>query len=108
MQRFALSLALMGAALLAWSTATFLPGRVMAFELDTGAVTVPGGTTQFDDPDEAPLPAPLPSARVEEDGTSQMAPGRSLEIAPGTILQMAPTGESSGNPADNRALIPSP
>ncbi len=64
MQRLALSLALMGAALLACSAATALPSRAMAFELDTGAATVPGGTAQFYDPDEAPLPAPLPSART--------------------------------------------
>jgi hypothetical protein len=109
MQRLALSLALMGAALLACSAATALPSRAMAFELDTGAATVPGGTARFDDPDEAPLPAPLPSARLEEDGTSlQMAPGTSLQIAPGTSLQMAPIGGGSSNPADNRALIPSP
>jgi hypothetical protein len=105
MQRLAVSLALMGATLLACGAATALPSRAMAFELDTGAVTVPGGTTRFDDPDEAPLP----SARLEEDGTSlQMAPGTSLQIAPGTSLQMAPIGGGSSNPADNRALIPSP
>jgi hypothetical protein len=95
MQRLALSLALMGAALLACGAATALPSRAMAFELDTGAATVPGGTAQFYDPDEAPLPAPLPSARLEEDGTNlQMAPGTgtSLQIAPGTSLQIAPIG----------------
>jgi len=111
MQRLALSLALMGAALLACSAATALPSRAMAFELDTGAATVPGGIARFGDPDEAPLPAPLPSARLEEDGTSlQMAPGTgtSLQIAPGTSLQIAPIGGASINPADNRALIPSP
>ncbi len=29
-------------------------------------------------------------------------------MAPGMGLQMAPTGEANGNPADNKALIPSP
>lgn len=110
MRRLSLSLAVVGAALLACSAATVLPGRAMAFELDTGAVTVPGSTTRFDDPDEAPLPAPLPSARLEEDGTSlQMTPGTSsLQIAPGMSLQMAPMQGVSSNPADNKALIPSP
>ena len=110
MQRLVLSsLALMGAALLAFSAAAALPSRAMAFEMDTGAATVPGGAARFDDPDETPLPAPLPSAQLEEDGTSlQMATGTSLEIAPGTSLQIAPIGGGSSNPADNRALIPSP
>lgn len=124
MQRLTLSLALVSASLLACGAATVLPSRVMAFELDTGAVTDPGGTTRFGDPDEKPLPAPLPSARLEEDGTSlQTAPGMSLQIAPGTSLQigagpglqiapgtglqMAPMVDSS-NPADNRTLIPRP
>jgi hypothetical protein len=117
MQRLSTSLVLMGAALLLFSVPTAVPSRAMAFELDTVAATVPGGTAHLDDPDEAPLPAPLPSARLEEDATSlqvmpgtglQIAPGTGLQIAPGTGLQMAPIGGSSDNPADNRALIPSP
>jgi hypothetical protein len=92
MQRLALSAALMSATLLAGAGAVALPGQAMAFEVNTGAATVPGGAAQFGDPDETPLPAPLPSARLEEDGTS---------------VQMAPTG-GSGNPADNGAMIPSP
>jgi hypothetical protein len=117
MRRIALGLAVMSTGLLAGAAVTALPGRTMAFELDTGAVTVPGGITQFDDPDGTPLPAPLPSARLDEDGTSlptgpgttlQLAPGTSLQIGPGTSLQMAPGAEESSNPADNRALIPRP
>ena len=109
MQRFALSLTLMGAALLTGSAAMVFPGQLMAFELEQGAATVPGGTTQFNDPDATPLPAPLSSARLDEDGTSlQMAPGTSNEIAPGLSLQIAPSSQGTGNPADNRALIPSP
>jgi hypothetical protein len=112
MQRLALSLALISASLLACGAATVLPSRVMAFEQDTGAVTVPGSTARFDDPDETPLPATLSSGRVQDDGTSlQMGSGTSLQIAPGTSLQIAP-GTSlqmdSSNPAENRALIPRP
>jgi hypothetical protein len=127
MQRLALGLALTSASLFACAAATLLPSRVMAFETEPGAVTVPGGTTQFQDPDEKPLPAPLSSPKLEEDGTNlQMAPGTSspgasLQLAPGTSLQitagpgaglqpglqMAPMIDS-GNPADDRTLIPSP
>jgi hypothetical protein len=127
MQRLALGLALTSASLFACAAATLLPSRVMAFETEPGAVTVPGGTTQFQDPDEKPLPAPLSSPKIEEDGTNlQMAPGTSsprasLQLAPGTSLQitagpgaglqpglqMAPMIDS-GNPADDRTLIPSP
>jgi hypothetical protein len=104
MQRLALSLALISASLLACGAATVLPSRVMAFEQDTGAVTVPGSTARFDDPDETPLPATLSSGRLQDDGTSlQMGSGTSLQIAPGTSLQM-----DSSNPAENRALIPRP
>jgi hypothetical protein len=101
MQRFGLYLALMGAALLAFGAAMF-PSKPMAFETEQGAVTVPGGTTQFNDPDETPLPGLLSSPQLNEDGTS-------AHTAPGTSLQLTPSGaSSSGNPADNRALIPSP
>lgn len=80
---------------------TVLTGPLMAFEQESGAVTVPGGTTQFGDPDETPLPAPLASPQLGEDGTS-------LQMAPGTSLQMSPIGQTSGNPADNKSLIPGP
>jgi hypothetical protein len=93
--------------------------------MESGKGWLPDSTTKFGDPDQAPLPAPLPSARLNEEGTgSQAAPGASLQIAPGTTLQigpegsfpmapgmglqMAPTGEASDNPANNKALIPSP
>lgn len=117
MRHFALSLALVSAALLAVGAMTAMPGRTMAFELDTAAVTVPGATTRFDDPDAAPLLAPLPAARLDEDGASlptepgttlQLAPGTTLQIGPGTGLQMAPSLGESSNPADDRTLIPRP
>jgi hypothetical protein len=127
MQRLSTSLLLISTALLLCSVPAAVPSRAMAFELDTVAATVPGGTAHLDDPDEAPLPAPLPSAKLEEDMTSgqiappengiqvapgtnlQLLPGTSLQIAPGTSLQMSTIGDSgSDNPADNRALIPSP
>jgi hypothetical protein len=99
------------------------PSSVMAFDLETNTVTTPESTARLADPDEAPLPAPLPSLHLQDDGTSaQGAPATGLQIAPGTSLQittgsgqispltglqMSPT-EDSGNPADNRALIPRP
>jgi hypothetical protein len=123
MQRLALGLALTSASLFACAATTLLPSRVLAFETEPGAITVLGGATQFQDPDEKSLPAPLSSPKLEEDGTNlQMAPetsspGASLQLAPGTSLQrtagqeaglqMAPTIDS-GNPADDRTLIPSP
>jgi hypothetical protein len=97
MQRF--GLALTSAFLVACATAALLPNPAMAFETESGAVTVPGASTQFQDPDEKPLPAPLSSPRPGEDGAS-------LQMGP-SGLQMAPTTDG-GNPADNRALIPSP
>jgi hypothetical protein len=98
---------------------------VMAFDLDKNTVTTPDSTSRLADPDEAPLPAPLPSLHIQDDGTSvQSAPGAGLQIAPGTSLQItggsgsqispaiglqiSPTEGNSGNPADNKALIPSP
>ena len=117
MRRLLLSLALMRIALSAAGAMTAMPGQTMAFELDTAAVTVPDATTRFDDPDGTPLPAPLPSARLDEDGASlptepgttlQLAPGTTLQIGPGTGLQMAPSLGESSNPADDRALIPRP
>jgi hypothetical protein len=124
MQRLAFSVALMSTALLAAGAIVALPGRTTAFELDTAAVTVPDATSRFDDPDRAPLPAPLPSASLDEDGASlptnpgttlELAPGTTLQIGPeagqigpGTGLQIAPSLGESSNPADNRALIPRP
>jgi hypothetical protein len=133
MHRFAFGLVLTGAFLTACAAVTALPSRVVAFELQTGAVTVPGGSTQFQDPDEKPLPPPLILPKLEEDGTSsQMASGTNLQSTPAAGLQLTPgmslqvtagsgpsiPGLQSGlpmaplidrtNPADNRSLIPAP
>jgi len=100
-------------------------GSVMAFDLDKNTVTTPDSTARLTDPDETPLPAPLPSLHIQDGGTSvqgttgtvlQIAPGTSLQITGGSSsqispamgLQMSPTEGDSGNPADNKALIPSP
>ena len=92
MQRFAFGLALTSASLFV------LASPAMAFETQSGAVTVPGVSTQFQDPDERPLF----STKQGEDGPSlQMGTGTNSD------LQMAPSIDSS-NPADSRALIPSP
>lgn len=126
MLRFTVRLAMMGAALLVGNVPPVASSRAIAFELDSPE-TAPASSPHFGDPDEAPLPAPLPSAKLEEESTSgqiappatglqlvpgaglQLAPGTSLQIAPGTSLQMSTTGDrGSDNPADNRALIPSP
>ena len=92
MQRFAFGLALTSASLFV------LASPAMAFETQSGAVTVPGASTQFQDPDEKPLFS-----------TKQGEDGASLQMGTGTNsgLQMAPSIDSS-NPADSRALIPSP
>ena len=118
MQRLALSLALISASLPALATA--LPSRAIAFEAETGTVT--GGSTQFQDLDEKPLPAPLTSPHLDQDGMNlqtaptglQLTPGLSLQITggsgpyiPGSGLQMAPTIDRS-NPANDRGLIPAP
>jgi hypothetical protein len=133
MQRLALGFTAISASLLACAAATTLPNPVMAFELDTGAVTVPGGSTQFQDPDEQALPAPLSLPKLEEDGTtSQMASRTSLQSMPATGPQLTPgvslqiTGGSGpyipglqsglpmapmidrSNPAYDRTLIPAP
>ncbi len=47
--RRGLYLALTGSALLVFGAA-MSPSKLMAFETEQGAVTVPGGTTQFNDP----------------------------------------------------------
>ena len=131
MKRLAVGLAAISASLFICAAATVLPNRVMAFEMQTGAVTVPGGSTQFQDPDEKPLPAPLtlPQLKLEGDGT--MASGTDLQSTPATGLStpglslqvtggsgpyipglqsglpMAPMIDRS-NPADSRTLIPAP
>ncbi len=80
--RRGLYLALTGSALLVFGAA-MSPSKLMAFETEQGAVTVPGGTTQFNDPDDTPLPRLLSSPTLNEDGTSaQMSPGTSLQLAP--------------------------
>ena len=134
MQRFALGLMATSACFLASASGMVLPSRVMAFDMETGAVTVPGASTQFQDPDEKPLPAPLtlPQLKLEGDGTTSMASGKDLQSTPGTGLQLTPglnlqiTGGSGPyipglqpglqmaptidhtNPADDRHLIPAP
>ncbi len=90
MKRLAVFLACASAAGLSLAALAGLPGLAMAFELETGAATVPGGTAQFGDPDETPLPAPLSTPKLEVDGTAAMATSK------------------FGNPADNSALIPTP
>jgi hypothetical protein len=83
MQRFALSLALLSATLLASVTVAALPGRALAFDIDTSGTTNADGTPRFQDPDEK-------------------------TTLPGTLqLQMTPMRDH-GNPADNSALIPTP
>jgi hypothetical protein len=122
MRRLALSLALISASLPACVAATALPNRAIAFEAETGTVT--GSSTQFQDMDEKPLPAPLTSPHLDADGANlQTAPGTGLQLAPGLSLQvmggsgpyspdlrsglqMAPTIDS--NPANDRTLIPAP
>jgi len=131
MQRFALGL-MATSALFTFAAAMVLPNRVMAFDMETGAVTVPGASTQFQDPDEKPLPAPLTLPKLEGDGTTSTASGLDLQSTPGTGLQLTPglslqiTGGSGpyvsglqpglqmapmishSNPADDRTLIPAP
>jgi len=132
MQRFALRLITRSACFFAFAVAMALPSHVMAFEMQTGAVTVPGGSTQFQDPDEQSLTAPTTLPKLEDGGPTSMAlgtdpqsaPGRGLQLAPGMSLQitggsgpsspafqpgfqMAPTIDHS-NPADDKSLIPTP
>lgn len=83
MQRLALSLALLSAALSASVAMAALPGQALAFDIDTsGTATNADGTPRFQDPDET-------------------APPGNLQ------LQMTPMRDHS-NPADNSALIPTP
>jgi hypothetical protein len=82
MRRLAFSLALLSATLLASVAMAALPGRALAFDIDTSGTTNADGTPRFQDPDEKALP-----------GTLQM--------------RMTPMRDHS-NPADNSALIPAP
>jgi hypothetical protein len=63
MHRFAFGLVLIGS-----SISMIFPSSVMAFDLDTNAAATPDSTTRFEDPDEAPLPAPLPSVHLQDVG----------------------------------------
>jgi len=56
--RIAVVLSTIGAFLLAVAVVAVLTSQVMAFETENLATTVPGGTTQFQDPDENLLMAP--------------------------------------------------
>ncbi len=130
MQRFALGLTATSACFFAFALAMVVPGRVMAFDVEPSAVSNPGGGTQFQDPDDKPLPAPLTLPKLGEDGTTSMASETDLQSTPGTAglqltpglslqimggsgpgpqpgLQMAPMMDH-GNPADDRRLIPAP
>jgi len=129
MPRIAVVLSTIGAFLLAVAVVAVLTGQVMAFETENAAATVPGGTTQFQDPDENLLMAPtnnetLPLLKDDTSDSSNFQPsGSSLQLAPGTTLTItggtgpalglqsgAPMGPviDPSNPADNRSLIPAP
>ena len=127
MPRIALGLSTIGASLLAAAAVALLHTQAMAFDMENGAVTVPGDSTQFQDPDELLLTAPSSngSLQLQKDDSSdgQTSSGSSLQLAPGTTLQItsgtgpilglqsgAPMGPviDRSNPADNRSLIPSP
>ncbi len=92
MQRFALGLMATSACFFAFAAAMVLPNKVVAFDMETGAVTVPGGSTQFQDPDEKPLAAPLtlPQLKLDGDGTTSMASGTDSQSTFGTGLQLTP------------------
>jgi predicted PurR-regulated permease PerM len=128
MPRIAVVLSTIGAFLLAVAVVAVLTSQVMAFETENAAATVPGGTTQFQDPDENLLMAPtnnetLPLLKDDTSDNAQTS-GSTLQLAPGTTLQiMGGSGPSSlglqsgvprgpiidrSNPADNQSLIPSP
>jgi hypothetical protein len=87
MQRLALSLAAISASLFVCAVATLLPSRVKAFETEPGGVTVPGSSTQFQDPDDKPLPAPLTLLKLEEDGTISQTE-MNLQTRPGVGLHL--------------------
>jgi hypothetical protein len=111
--------------LVASAGVSFVPGHLLAFEMENPAATVPGGTA-FQDPDEQLLTAPPKddSLQLKTDNSDpQAASGTTLQLAPGTTLQITdgsapsmnsqaglpfgPTVDTS-NPADNQSLIPSP
>jgi hypothetical protein len=92
MKRLAFMLTLAGIAGLVMAALSGLPRAARAFEVDTGAATVPGGTARFNDPDETPLPAPLSTPRLQEDGTAAMMPVMG----------------GGGNPANDGTAIPAP
>jgi len=129
MPRIALGISAIGISLLAAAALTALPNRGMAFEMETAADTVPGGSTKFQDPDENLLAAPtsngsLPLLKDDTSDSSNFRPsGSTLQLAPGTTVTItggtgpalglqsgAPMGPviDRSNPADNRSLIPSP
>jgi hypothetical protein len=60
MRRFAFGFVLLGLPI--------FPSSVMAFDLDKNTVTTPDSTARLTDPDEAPLPTPLPSLHLQEMG----------------------------------------
>jgi hypothetical protein len=129
MPRIALGLSAIGASLLAAAAMTILPNQVVAFDMENAAVTGPGGSTKFQDPDKNLLAAPtnngsLPLLKDDSSDSSNFQPsGSSLQLAPGTTLTItggtgpalglqsgAPMGPviDPSNPADNRSLIPAP
>ena len=129
MPRIALGISAIGASLLASAAVTLLPNQGMAFDMENAAVTVPGGSTKFQDPDENLLAAPTNNGSLPllkdhtSDGSNLQSSGSTLQLAPETTLTitggtgpalglqsgapMGPTIDRS-NPADNRSLIPSP
>jgi hypothetical protein len=129
MPRIAFGISAIGTSLLAAAAVTILPNQGMAFDIDNAAVTVPGGSTKFQDPDENLLAAPtnngsLPLLKDDTSDSSNVQPsGSTLQLAPGTTVTItggtgpalglqsgAPMGPAidRSNPADNRSLIPSP
>jgi len=100
MPRIAVVLSTIGAFLLAVAVVAVLTSQVMAFETENAAATVPGGTTQFQDPDENLLMAPtnnetLPLLKDDTSDNAQTS-GSTLQLAPGTTLQiMGGSGPSS-------------
>src|SRR5262249_23250874 len=93
-------LSTIGAFLLAVAVVPVLSRHGMAFETENAAATVPGGTTQFQDPDENLLMAPtnnetLPLLKDDTSNNAQTS-GSTLQLAPGTTLQiMGGSGPSS-------------
>jgi len=92
MPRIALGISAIGASLLASAAVTLLPNQGMAFDMENAAVTVPGGSTKFQDPDENLLAAPtnngsLPLLKDDtSDGSNLQSSGSTLQLAPETTL----------------------